>query len=106
MSETEILKEISATVITCRKEIKRVIEEYVNCIKDELANGKTVRIKDLGTFTPKTKKARKARNPKTGEEIEVPEKKTIKFKPSATFLEVLNNPNSELWDPAKDKKGE
>lgn len=106
MSETEILKEISATVITCRVEIKRVIEAYLNCIKDELANGKPVRIKDLGTFTPKTAKAHKARNPKTGEEIEVPEKKTIKFKPSATFLEVLNNPYADLWDPAKDKKGE
>lgn len=53
-----------------------------DAIKDRVERGEKVRIKDFGTFQMKTRAARTARNPRTGEEVKVPEKTVLTFKAS------------------------
>ena len=53
-----------------------------DAIKDRVEWGEKVRIKGFGTFQMKTRAARTARNPGTGEEVKVPEKTVLTFKAS------------------------
>ena len=88
MNENEIIKQIATeTTITSRKEVKDIIRAFMGCVREELKAGNKVVLKDIGTLQPVTSKARKGCNPRTGEKIDIPEKKTIKFKPSPNFIE-------------------
>jgi DNA-binding protein HU-beta len=60
--------------------------DVFHAIAHELQNGGEVRIHQFGTFKQVERKARKGRNPATGESIEVPAKKAVKFSPSAALL--------------------
>lgn len=53
-----------------------------DAIKDRVERGERVQIKGFGTFQMKTRAARVARNPRTGDEVQVPEKKVMTFKAS------------------------
>lgn len=93
MNESEMIKKVAnqETVITARKEVKHIIDDFLGCIREALKEGEVVKIKDLGTFTPEMTKARKGRNPRTGEAIEVKARKAIKFKPSPNFIKNILN---------------
>lgn len=74
------------TQIEAKEELDRVVE----CIVDAIASGEGVRLMGLGTFTVEDKPAHVARNPRTGETINVPAKKAPKFKISASLKDAVN----------------
>ena len=59
-----------------------LVKEAADLIARETAAGERVILRGFGTFKEVTKKARKAKNPKTGEIVDVPERTVIHFKPS------------------------
>ena len=63
--------------------------EHVNDIVESLKKEGRVRIAGIGTFKIRQMKARKARNPKTGESVDVPAKKKVAFKASPELLEAV-----------------
>ena len=91
MNEAEARKKVQETDIAPRQDIKRIIDGFLICIRQALKDGEDVKIKDLGTFKVITTKPRKGRNPKTGEAVEIPAKKTLKFKPSPNFIKNILN---------------
>ena len=91
MNETEARKKVEATDIAPRADVKRIIDGFLICIRQALKDGEDVKIKDLGTFKVVTTKPRKGRNPKTGEAVEIPAKKTLKFRPSPNFIKNILN---------------
>lgn len=74
------------TQIEAKEELDRVIE----CIVEAIVSGEGVRLMGLGTFTVEDKPAHVARNPRTGETINVPAKKAPKFKISASLKDAVN----------------
>ena len=60
-------------------------------IKRALKRGDRVELRSFGVFSTKLQKARISRNPKTGEKVNTPEKKTINFKMSKDLFKKLNN---------------
>ena len=90
MRKQELLRRVAERTGLSVKKVGEVYDEIVNAIKDAVVNGEPIRVGDIGIIKPVVRAARKARNPQTGEIIEVPEHKTIKFKPSSTFKNVLN----------------
>ena len=60
-------------------------------IKRALKRGDRVELRGFGVFSTKLQKARISRNPKTGEKVNTPEKKTINFKMSKDLFKKLNN---------------
>jgi nucleoid DNA-binding protein len=60
---------------------KRVIQESLDEIVNILAAGETIELRNFGVFKVKSRKARTARNPRTGESVPVPPKKAVIFKP-------------------------
>jgi len=73
-----------------KKESKEIIDLLMKEIKNALKNNDSVELRGFGTFKTKIRKARTARNPHTGEQIEVPRKKVPYFKPSTKFKEKVN----------------
>ncbi len=63
------------------KDAEKLVDALFEEIASQAETGR-VQIKKFGTFVVKTRKARKARNPKTGESIDVPESKRLTFKAS------------------------
>ena len=60
-------------------------------IKQALKTGDRVELRGFGIFSTNTQKARISRNPKTGEKVNTPEKKTIHFKMAKEMFKKLNN---------------
>ena len=75
--------------------LKKDLEKFTNIILGEirraLRRGERVELRGFGLFSTKTQKSRISRNPKTGEKINTPEKKTIHFKMSKDLFKKLNN---------------
>ena len=75
--------------------LKKDLEKFTNIIlaeiKQALKRGDRVELRGFGVFLTNTQKARISRNPKTGEKINTPEKKTMHFKMSKYLFKKLNN---------------
>lgn len=69
---------------------EKVVDAMFASIKDEFLAGHDVTVTGFGSFKVKTRSAREARNPRTGETVHVEEKKTITFKPVAKLKGDLN----------------
>lgn len=78
--------------------VKRIIQKFLDEIVDELGNGNRLEFRDFGVFESKVRAARVAQNPKTLERVEVPSKRTVKFKVGRLMKAKLGD-NSEMFDP-------
>ncbi len=73
-----------------KKQTEVIIETIFESIKEALAKGGKVEIRGFGNFRLRSRKARKARNPKTGESVDVPPKKVPYFKVGKELREMVN----------------
>ena len=74
-----------------KKDLEKVVSVILNEIKQTLKRGDRVELRGFGMFSTNIQKARISRNPKTGEKVNTPEKKTIHFKMSKEMFRKLNN---------------
>ena len=74
-----------------RKDLEKVVSIILNEIKQALKRGDRVELRNFGIFSTNTQKARISRNPKTGEKVNTPEKKTIHFKMAKEMFKKINN---------------
>ena len=74
---------------------KKDLDKFFNIILEEIRHslnkGERVELRGFGTWSTHTQKARVSRNPKTGEKVNTPEKKTIHFKMGKDLFEKINN---------------
>ena len=89
MTANEILKEIKEKTGVEKKSADAVLASFFEIVKREVKAGNSQLIKDFGSFKPVVRKARSGRNPKTGEAIEISEKKSVKFVASKVFTGAL-----------------
>ncbi len=75
--------------------LKKDLEKFTNIILDEIKNalkrGDRVELRGFGVFATNKQKARISRNPRTGEKVNTPEKKTIHFKMSKDLFNKIND---------------
>ena len=74
-----------------KKDLEKFIDIILNDIKQTLKRGDRVELRGFGIFSSNTQKARISRNPKTGEKVNTPEKRTIHFKMAKEMFKKLNN---------------
>ena len=74
-----------------KKDLEKVVSIVLNEIKQALKRGDRVELRGFGMFSINIQKARISRNPKTGEKVNTPEKKTIHFKMAKEMFKKLNN---------------
>ena len=80
VTKRELVQRIAEKTGIQQISAKEVIQGFLDEIIIELARGNRLEFRDFGVFEPKEKAKRVARNPRTGERVEVPAKTTVKFK--------------------------
>ena len=90
--KSKLLKQLSNNYPNfLKKDLEKFTDIILNEIKNTLKRGERVELRGFGIFSSKTQKARISRNPKTGEKVNTPAKKTINFKMSKEMFNKLNN---------------
>ena len=85
MNRLDIIKAV-AKVLSTKGEASRAVETTFETVRDALRNGEKVVISNFGTFRVKSRQARQGRNPKTGDTVNVPPRKGVRFKASKNLL--------------------
>ena len=80
ITKKELIDRIADGTGHRRVQVKKVVQQFLDEIINELGKGNRLEFRDFGVFETKIRKARKAQNPKTLDPVEVPEKRTVKFK--------------------------
>lgn len=86
----KITEGVSQSVGITKKQTEVVVEAVFDSIKDALAKGGKVEIRGFGNFRLRSRRARQARNPKTGASVEVSAKKVPYFKVGKELREMVN----------------
>ncbi len=96
MTRSELVEKIAekCTDFT-KRQVEMMFDTIIDSIKDALKRGERVEIRGFGNFTVKTRNPRIARNPKTGESVEVPMKRAVHFKVGKELIEMMNTSLSE-----------
>lgn len=81
MNKQDLIEAVSKVVCT-KKEAAQAVETMISEIKNALEKNEKVTLAGLGSFSVTTRKARTGRNPRTGETIQIPAKKVVRFRPS------------------------
>ena len=89
MTKIELIDQVAEKVDLSKKEVERILETMIGAVQGALKAGEKVSVTGLGTFIVKERKARIARNPKTGAQVQVPAKKSPKFKPGKELKEIV-----------------
>ena len=90
--KSDILKELSNNYPNfLKKDLRKFIDIIINEIKNSLYKEERVELRGFGVWSAHTQKARVSRNPKTGEKVNTPEKKTVHFKMSKELVKKINN---------------
>lgn len=84
MTKADLVEQVAEAIgpgIT-KKDCALVVDGFLNAIKRALAQGENIEIRGFGTYKVRKRKTRTARNPRTGEPVEVPSRSVPVFKPS------------------------
>jgi len=93
--KSDLIDRVYEAVGFTRQEASEAVEVLLDQIKLALGRGENVRVTGFASFYIREKKARTARNPKTGDPVYIPEKKALTFKPSKQLLLSTNNSINE-----------
>ena len=80
ITKKDLIDRIAENTKQRRIQVKRILQLFLDEIIGELGKGNRLEFRDFGVFESKLRKPRKAQNPKTLEPVQVPEKRTVKFK--------------------------
>ena len=87
MTKKEIVKQISEELGLTQLKTKEIVQKTFNAIVETLLKDKRIELRNFGVFEVKRRKARKARNPRTGEKVDVEPKNVVTFKPGKEMEE-------------------
>ena len=89
MTKKEIVKTISEAIEMTQLKTKEIVQKTFDAIVETLVEERRIELRNFGVFEVKERAARKARNPRTGERVDVPEKFVVTFKPGKEMEEKV-----------------
>src|SRR5262245_65458785 len=87
VTKKEIVQKIAVDIKETQLKTKEIVQLTFNAIVDTLITDRRIELRNFGVFEVRLRKARKARNPRTEEPVEVPPKFTVHFKPGKEMEE-------------------
>jgi DNA-binding protein HU-beta len=90
MNKAELVNSLAERTGLTKTKSNEVVDTLVSVISETLKDGDKVTLVGFGTFTTTQRDARKGRNPKTGETLEIPAKRVAKFKPGSELTKSVN----------------
>ena len=95
MTKKEIVKTISEEIGLTQLKTKEIVQKTFDAIVETLVEDKRIELRNFGVFEVKKRAARKARNPRTGQRVDVPEKFVVTFKPGKEMEERVRQLEEE-----------
>ena len=96
VTKKDLVDRIAEQTGNKRVVVKKIVQQFLDEVIDELGCGNRLEFRDFGVFEIRERAARIAQNPKTLARVEVPEKRTVKFKVGRLMKErLLNNHETE-----------
>ena len=90
MTKADIVEIIREKIGFGIKESRQIVENVFGIIQETLESGEKVKISGFGNFVVRQKRARRGRNPKSGDEVVISERKVVTFKSSNKLRKALN----------------
>lgn len=90
LTKADLVKQIYEKDVLSKPDATKAVETFLEIIKSKLSDGEDILISGFGKFVVKDKKARKGRNPHTGDTITLEPRRVITFKPSGVLRKKLN----------------
>ena len=90
MTKADLIEEVSQAGKLTRRDAEVVVETVFQSMSAALARGEKIELRGFGSFRVQARSARRARNPKTGEEVDVPARKVPRFRPGREMRDLLN----------------
>ena len=108
MTKADLVKIICEKMGFASKESTEIVERVFDIMKETLEGGEKIKIAGFGNFNVRTKRPRKGRNPKTGEEMVISGRRVVTFKLSSLLRKVLNQEvlSSELSGASQERFNE
>ena len=89
MNKVELVEVLAKKLNVTKKEAAAFVTAFTETIHDALVEGKDVKLLGFGNFSVTTRDARKGRNPQTGEVMEIPAHKAVRFKPGKALKDAV-----------------
>jgi len=90
ITKKDVIDRIADNTNIKRAVVKPVVQSFLDEIIDELAKNNRLEFRDFGVFETKIRAARRAQNPKTMEQVQVPAKRSVKFKMGRLMKQKVN----------------
>src|SRR5918998_5237109 len=104
MTKADLVEHVTAQIsrtagpTISKKDCARVVDAFLDAIKDALKDQKNIEVRGFGTFKIRQRKTRMARNPRTGSPVEVSARPVPVFKPSKELRAMVAGTDVELED--------
>jgi integration host factor subunit beta len=89
VTKKELVDQIADQTSEKRVAVKKIVQSFLDAVIDELGHGNRLEFRDFGVFETKERAARVAQNPKTLQRVQVPPKRTVKFKAGRLMKQKL-----------------
>jgi nucleoid DNA-binding protein len=96
MTKADLVEELSARTGISRNQTAVIVDQLLDAVARALSEGKHLEIRGFGTFKVRERRARRARNPRSGSEVMVPAKLVPIFKPSKELRSAVMEDTPEV----------
>jgi integration host factor subunit beta len=109
MTKAELVEDVARAAELTKKDAERLVEIVFESIIETLNQGEKIELRGFGSFRVRERGARRGRNPKTGDPVDIPAKRVPYFKPGKEMKELINEetsaPTSEEADDTATTSG-
>ena len=100
MTKRELVIRVANKIGQTQSEIGKVVEATFEALSQALAEGKRWELRDFGVFEVKTRASRIGRNPRTGDQVPVPQRRVVTFRPGKKMKEAVAEGRKKPSDSA------
>ncbi len=90
MTKAELVEDVARAAELTKKDAERLVELVFESIIETLYQGEKIELRGFGSFRVRERGARRGRNPKTGDPVDIPAKRVPYFKPGKELKELIN----------------
>jgi integration host factor subunit beta len=105
MTKAELVEDVARAAELTKKDAERLVEIVFESIIDTLNQGEKIELRGFGSFRVRERGARRGRNPKTGDPVNIPAKRVPYFKPGKELKELINEEPSSATSSPDSKAG-
>jgi nucleoid DNA-binding protein len=99
MTKRELVIRVANQLGITQSDVAKIVEGTFETISRRLAEGHRWELRDFGVFEVKTRASRIGRNPRTGDQVPVPERKVVTYRPGKLMKEIISGTPSSSPTP-------